>query len=103
MLGDLRDGGRGTGIERPAQHVAAIGDQALGAGARGIDIGLEIDNDDLDRLGIADLLEQGRGDVGAALAGLADTSLDPRQRKDHADLQRAALSARDFERCGAGE
>ena len=87
----------------PAQHVAAIGDQPLGAGARGIDVGFEIDDDDLDRLGIADLLEQRRGDVGAALAGLADTGLDARQRKDHADLQRSALRAYDVERRGAGE
>jgi hypothetical protein len=73
------------------------------ARARGIDVGLEIDDHDLDRLGIADLLEQGRGDVGAALAGLADTGLHSRQRKDHADLQRPALRPHDVERCSASE
>src|SRR6478672_10433463 len=73
------------------------------ARARGIDIGFEIDDDNLDRLGIADLLEQRRGDVGAALAGLADTGLHPRQRQDHADFQRPALRTPDVERCGAGE
>jgi hypothetical protein len=73
------------------------------ARARGIHIGFEIDDDDLDRLGIADLLEQRRGDVGAALAGLADAGLDARERKDHADLQRSPLRAYDVERRGAGE
>ena len=87
----------------PLEHVATVGDQALGAGARGIDVGLEIDDDDLDRLGIADLLEQRRGDIGAALAGLADTGLHPGQRQDHADLQRSALRTSDVERCGTGE
>ena len=103
LLGDLRDGGGGAGIEWPAEHVATVCDQPFGARARGIDIGFEIDDDNLDRLGIADLLEQRRGDIGAALAGLADTGLHPRQRQDHADFQRPALRTPDVERCGAGE
>ena len=97
LLGDLGDRGGGAGVERADQHVGAFLDQALGAGARGVDVGLEVGVHQLD-VDAEHLLDHARREVGALLARLADEAEVARARQDHADLQLLRLRADDAER-----
>ena len=89
LLGDLGDRGGGAGVERADQHVGAFLDQPLGAGARGVDVGLEVGVHQLD-VDAEHLLDHARREVGALLAGLADEAEVARARQDHADLAASA-------------
>ena len=102
LLGDLRDRGRLTGIERADQKLGAFVDQLLGLRASDLNVGLGVAVHDLQRWQ-ARILEQAGSDVDAALAILTDAGLEARTRQQHADLQRRALRAPDAERRGAGD
>ena len=75
LLGHLRDRRGGAGVERADQHVGALLDQALGAGARGVDVGLGVGVHQLD-VDAEHLLDHAGGEVGALLARLADEPLE---------------------------
>ena len=122
LLGDLRRGGDVDDVaarraaRRPARSprsapesnaptstLRALLDQALGAGARGVDVGLVVGVHDLD-VDAEHLLDHAGREVGALLARLADEALDARARQDHADAQLLRLRAHDAEwvkRCAA--
>ena len=102
LLGHLGDRGALAGIEGADQELRAVVDQFLGARARHLHVGLGVGIHDRE-LGQAELLEDARRDLDAALAVLADAGLRARARQQHADLQRPALRASDVERRGAGE
>ena len=99
-----RDAPRRAGIERSHQHVRAFLDQALGPGARGIDIGLGVGVHQLD-VDAEHLPDHAGGEVGALLAGLADEALHAGPRQQDADFEPGPLAARDAERGkrGCGE
>ena len=82
-----------AGIEGADQELRAVVDQFLGARARDLDVGLGVGIHDRE-LGQAEVLEDRRRDLDAALAVLADAGLRARARQQHADLQRRALRAR---------
>ena len=81
-----------AGIEGADQELGAVVDQLLGARARHLDVGLGVGVHDRE-LGQAEILEDRRRDLDAALAVLPDAGLRARARQQHADLQRPALRA----------
>ena len=80
------------------QHVGAFLDQALGARARGIDVGLEVGVHQLD-VHAEHVLDHAGGEVGALLARLADEAQIARARQDHAHLQFLRLGPDDSWKC----
>ena len=102
LLGDLGDGGGLAGIEGADEKLRALADQLLGAGAGGVDVGFGVAIHDAE-FRETHRFEDCRGDVDAALAVLADASLQARTRQQDADLERAARRAHDVERRTAGE
>ena len=102
LLGHLGNRRGLAGIEGADQELGAVVDQLLGAGARDLHVGLGVGVHDRE-LGQAELLEDRRRDLDAALAVLADARLRARARQQDADLERAALRAQDVERRGARE
>jgi hypothetical protein len=85
LLGDLRNRGGLTGIERADQKLRTIIDELLGALARDVDIGF--------RVGVhhrefrqAQRFENARRDFDPALTVLTDAGFEPRPRQQDANL-----------------
>ena len=74
LLGHLGDRGALAGIEGADQELRAVVDQLLGARARHLDVGLGVGVHDRE-IGQAEVLEDRRRDVDAALAVLPDAGL----------------------------
>ncbi len=102
LLGDLGDGGGLAGVERADEELRALGDQALGARARDVDVRLGIAVHDVEA-GQAELGQHLGRDLDAAMAILADARLHARARQEHAHAQPLRLRTHDAERreCGS--
>src|SRR5262249_23498533 len=102
LLGDLRDRGGLTGIERANQKLRTVVDQFFSARPRHLHVGLGVGVHDR-KLGQSKLLEDRRRQLDPALTVLTDPRLGARARQKNADLQRSTLRTREVDRRAAGD
>ena len=99
LLGDLRDRGGLAGVESAYQKLRTIADQFFGPRSRHLHVGFGIGVHDSE-LGKAELLEDRRRQLDAALTILPDARLGSRARQQNADLERSTLCTREVARRG---
>src|SRR5262245_18336516 len=98
LLGHLGNGGGLTRVEGANQQLRTFPDQAIGARACRLDVGFGMPVND-GKARQADVLQDARGDLDAALAILTNACLHTRPRQQDADFEAGAPGPGDSEGC----